>query len=73
MDEIELVVKGKVQDWRVHRNNAYLIHCSLVAMKDRAVLTDALPLPYDFEIINNSTKDLVDFYNEAVKNFPTWN
>lgn len=37
-----------MDEWRIARNNAYLVHCSLVTKP--AGLTEVLPLPLDWEI-----------------------
>ena len=45
-----LMIRGRVDEWRVLRMNTYLIHCSLIEDKNRVSMTDALPLPFDSEI-----------------------
>jgi hypothetical protein len=47
LDEIILMYKGKVDELRYQRNNAYLIHCSLVETKNRVKITEFNPLPFD--------------------------
>lgn len=56
--------KGKVDNWRVNRNNAYLIHCSLVGQKDRVRIEDANPLPFD-ENTKANVEDSLSVYEEA--------
>lgn len=49
-----LVVRGRVDEWRIARMNAYLIHCSLIDSKDRVSMLGALPLPFDDELGESS-------------------
>lgn len=63
--------KGKVDDWRVQRNNAYVVYCSFTKNEDRQSITDLLPLPFDKEFnkeFNEPKKiDNTDIYEEAKK------
>jgi len=45
-----LVIQAKVDEWRVLRQNTYLIHCSLIGSENRLDILSALPLPYDEEL-----------------------
>lgn len=67
MDEVLLVVKGKTDEWRINRNNAFLIHRSLVVKP--VDMFKELPLPFDEEIIQMQdealTNDLEALYNLA--------
>lgn len=54
--ECMLRIKGKVQNWRYERRNAYLIHASLIELKDRVDVLD-LPLPFDEEIKEQMIRD----------------
>jgi hypothetical protein len=66
MDEVSLVFRGKIDEWRVHRNNAYLIHCSLIQKEHRLSITDALPLPFDEELTSPvDTVSSLEIYEEA--------
>lgn len=76
MEEIELVVKGKVNDLRYSRDNAYVIYCSMV--KNPAPKEAVLPLPFDDEIEEvmrkqkeQEVKRAEDLYKNAY--FPDWN
>lgn len=64
-----LVIKGKVDDWRVHRNCAYLIYSAFVSMDQRTLITDAIPLMMDDEISAAQTAEtdesLADWYKWA--------
>lgn len=71
-----LVIRGKVDEWRVLRMNTYLIHCSLIEDKNRVSMTDALPLPFDSEIremeVISEQQDVekaLEDYNNAMKYF----
>ena len=44
-DEVLAAYKGKVDEWRLHRNGYYLIHRSLV-QKPVDILAE-IPLPFD--------------------------
>lgn len=71
-----LVIRGRVDEWRVARANAYLIHCSLVEDKHRVGMMEALPLPFDDELkdgerineVEDVEKAMAD-YNNALQYF----
>jgi hypothetical protein len=63
LDEAVRVYKGKVEDWRRDRANAYLIHCSLV--EKPVDIYEYLPLPFDDEILVDNSMDIEKLYNEA--------
>ncbi len=66
LDEIVTKIRGKVYEWRIQRNNAYLIHCSLIPQKDRAKITEASPLPFDDELDEpTDTTSNLELYEEA--------
>jgi len=62
-DEVLLVIQGKVDEWRILRNNAYLIHCSMV--EKRADILSVLPLPYDDELEAESELTDEEIYNQG--------
>lgn len=45
-----LVIQGKVDDWRVQRNCAYLSYAVHIEESKRTSMLDAVPLAYDDEI-----------------------
>ncbi len=52
-----LVIKGKVDDWRLKRDNAYLIYCSMTSKENIIDKFSLLPLPYDDEIVKAEEKE----------------
>ncbi len=70
-DEVLLVIKGKVDDWRIQRSFAY---SSTMFGKSIPTITDYCPLPYDYELNTPAAEDPTDMYNQAsqeLANF-TW-
>lgn len=69
IDEVEAVIRGKVDDWRYARRNAHLIHVSMVGSDKAVSITGALPLPYDEEIKDDTVgpDDLEEFYKNAAR------
>ena len=57
MDEVLLVVRGKTEDWRIQRNNAFLIHRSLV--EKPVNIFNELPLPFDDELKEMQEKSVM--------------
>jgi hypothetical protein len=64
------VYKGKVQDWRIQRACANLIHRSLV--EKPVNIFEAIPLPFDDDIIEQGEaqaktedEEMIRYYNEA--------
>lgn len=62
-DEVLLVIQGKVDEWRILRNNAYLIYCSLPT-GSKMDMYKVLPLPYDTELSGGDVSDL-DLYEQG--------
>jgi hypothetical protein len=72
MDEIELAVRGKVDDWRVQRIIGYNAYCIQTPMGKRIPMENWLPLPFDDE--NAKTPEEIQAeYEDAVRNFQNWN
>jgi hypothetical protein len=71
-DEVLLVIKGKVDDWRVQRVCAYKVVEGFRGSKDMPDMTDFLPLPYDEEITKVDKGQIesdLELYKQAVSNF----
>lgn len=74
MDEAILFFKGRIEYLRFIRQNTYLLHCSAIDADNRLSLFEALPLPFDFELENQSkdqealaVNDSLLLYEEAKK------
>ena len=70
IDELIGVYKGKVQDWRIQRACANLIHRSLV--ETPVNILEEIPLPFDDELIaegerakQEEAEQLIKEYNEV--------
>lgn len=63
MDEVELVIRGCVDKWRIERRNAYAIVLSGGMIKNPPSVEKMFPLPYDDE--TTESYDITDFYNSV--------
>lgn len=59
------MVKGRVKEWRIQRDNAWLIHASFVPEKDRVNKLLYLPLPYDDELEEIEKKEMEKTISES--------
>lgn len=77
-DEVLLVIKGKVYDWRYQRLNAWKIVEGFRGSKDMPALTEFYGLPYDDEIakaMEVDPQEALEQYNRdmAYLNTVKWN
>lgn len=70
-DEVLLVIKGKVDDWRISRQLSYNIYCSWA--KEPISIFDYCPLPYDDELIQQDQQQTDEAYynwaSQEMRNF----
>lgn len=68
MDEVELVVKGHIDELRMQRTFTYWKVLSAATMKSPPSEIEMFPLPYDDELIEeNKVEDWIEFYHNATK------
>lgn len=58
--------RAKVDDWRIRRKLADLIHSSLIEQSNRVDILQYCPLPFDDEFKEVETEDALEVYNRAV-------
>ena len=71
-DEVLLVIKGKVDDWRFQRRCAWKIVEGFRGSAEMPEIYDFCPLPYDDEIVREEKKqqaDDLELYKQGVANF----
>lgn len=61
-----MAYKGHIDKLRFFRNGFNLIHCSLVG-KDRVNIVDVLPLPFDYEIQEQTSENNPEWFAEQYK------
>jgi hypothetical protein len=63
--------RGKVEEWRVFRTQAWAIALSSGNYKNPPKPEELLPLPYDEESGDEelSSEDLLEFYNNAIREY----
>lgn len=64
LSEVDAMIRGKVDDWRIQRRCAFLIHRSLV--ENPVNIYEEIPLPYDWEI-EEALGDEMDSLNETAE------
>ena len=65
MDEIELMIKGSVDRWRIERRFAYMQTIAHGTMKNPPTITELFPLPYDHELEDKLSQDeAIEFYKQ---------
>lgn len=69
MDEVDLKIRGKVDEWRILRDHAFLIHCSTVEKPVNKM--EALPLPFDDELIEEERRQMEWSNNEGMMLYET--
>lgn len=55
-------------EWRQQRDNAYLIHSSLVPVGSRVDKLNYLPLPFDDELVEEGIEDMKELREQADAN-----
>ena len=59
-----LVVKGKVDDWRIQRMASYQICCSFISSDKMPHICDFIPLAFDDEIRDAEKASIDNAYDE---------
>lgn len=57
---------GVIDNWRVQRNNAYLVYVAMVGSSNALPITEVLSLPYDEEYIKSERKEEQQLKDDAL-------
>ncbi len=60
---------GRVDEWRVQRNGAYLMYCALVGSDKALAITEVLSLPYDDEVIRQEKDEQQALKDDALAQY----
>ncbi len=65
MDEVQLMIQGKVEDWRVQRMAAYKIVEGHRVSKDMPSIYEFISLPFDDEARKREEEEMNEMVSEA--------
>lgn len=64
-----LVIRGKVEEWRRARDNAYLLYAMHFDKGKASSKYEALPLPFDNEIMEDDQQSILQSADEAMEEY----